>query len=225
MSYALPQLSSSWLRAVGVEFEKEYMHALKAFLVDEKAHHTLFPPSEEIFTALNLTSFENVKVVILGQDPYHGSHQAHGLAFSVSNQTKIPPSLANIFKELKEDMGCNVSSVGNLTAWANQGVLLLNAVLTVRAHEPNSHANRGWEIFTSKIIETISANKEHVVFILWGKPAQRKIEIIDTSKHYVIQSAHPSPLSAHRGFFGSRPFSKTNNFLISIGERPIEWCL
>lgn len=198
---------------------------LFAFLEAEKAAgETVFPPENEIFSALDLTPLDNVKVVILGQDPYHDNDQAHGLAFSVRQGTKMPPSLRNIFKELKSDLGIEGNST-DLTPWAKQGVLLLNTVLTVRAHTPGSHRRKGWEIITDTIVRYINKHSTHIVFILWGRDAWSKEELIDTDKHFIIKSVHPSPLSASRGFFGSRPFSRTNEFLQSCSITPVDWSL
>ncbi|WP_411842918.1 uracil-DNA glycosylase [Salinicoccus sp. HZC-1] len=182
----------------------------------------VFPPRDQIYTAFELTPFENVRVVILGQDPYHGEHQSHGLAFSVNEGIKIPPSLRNIYKELESDLGI-VREGGSLKDWATEGVLLLNTVLTVDAHEANSHRKLGWQPFTDGIIKHVSDDLENVVFILWGKPAQQKEKLIDTDKHLVIKSTHPSPLSAHRGFFGTKPFSRTNDYLEENGRKPVDW--
>jgi uracil-DNA glycosylase len=195
---------------------------LKETLSSRYQSGNVFPPREEIYTAFDLTPFENVKVVILGQDPYHGEGQAHGLAFSVNDGIKLPPSLRNIYKELEADLGIKRHS-GSLKDWAREGVLLLNTVLTVDESQANSHRGLGWEVFTDSVIEAVSDNLEGVVFILWGKPAQRKIKLIDTTKHHIIQSVHPSPLSAYRGFFGSKPFSQTNDYLVSQGLKPIDW--
>ena len=220
-----PKIDPSWKKILSEEFAKPYMVELKKFLLAEKKHYRVFPPGEKIFNAYDTTPFDQVKVVILGQDPYHGINQAHGLAFSVLDGVPYPPSLQNIFKELVDDIGCAYPKTSNLTPWAKQGVFLLNTVLTVREAQANSHREKGWERFTDATIEAISKNKEGVVFILWGRPAQAKEKLIDTTKHYIIKSPHPSPLSAYRGFFGSKPFSKTNDYLISRGERPIQWCL
>lgn len=193
------------------------------FLEKEYATETVYPDRENIYQAFDLTPFENVKVVILGQDPYHGPNQAHGLAFSVQPNAKFPPSLRNMYKELADDIGC-VRQSPHLQDWAREGVLLLNTVLTVRKGEAHSHRNIGWETFTNEIIQAVSDHKEGVVFILWGKPAQQKIKWIDQSKHYIIKSPHPSPLSAHRGFFGSKPYSTANHYLEEQGQTPIHWC-
>lgn len=200
----------------------EYFETLWQKVKEEYASTNCFPPKNQIFRALELTPFDEVKVVIIGQDPYHGDFQANGLCFSVSDQVKAPPSLQNIYKELKEDLGIE-KTTNELDDWATQGVLLLNATLTVRAHSPNSHKDLGWERFTNFIIKEISDKKENVVFVLWGAFAQKKEELIDPSKHLIIKSAHPSPFSVHRGFFGSKPFSKINDYLVSKGNTPINW--
>lgn len=217
-------ITSSWLIHLKEEFSKDYMLKLRKFLLEEKMKNkTIFPPSKQIFSALNLTPFENVKVVILGQDPYHGVGQANGLCFSVTRDTQLPPSLKNIYKELSADLKIKQPIHGDLSSWAKQGVLLLNNVLTVEEGLAASHQGRGWETFTDFIIRILSEKKMHLVFILWGSMAQKKGSVIDEKKHHVIQSVHPSPLSAHRGFFGSRPFSKTNSYLQSKGIGPIDW--
>ncbi|GAB3056064.1 uracil-DNA glycosylase [Salinicoccus sesuvii] len=195
---------------------------LESTLEEKYSTGKVFPPREQIYTAFELTTFENVRVVILGQDPYHGEGQSHGLAFSVNEGVKIPPSLRNMYKELADDLGI-VRTTGSLRDWAKEGVLLLNTVLTVDAHDANSHRGLGWEPFTDGVIKHVSDNLEHVVFILWGKPAQKKEKLIDTSKHCVIKSTHPSPLSAYRGFFGTKPFSRTNDYLKAQGRRPVDW--
>lgn len=220
-----PRIETSWKAALADEFAQEYFAALKTFLVQEKANFRIYPRGSDIFSAYNLTPFDAVKVVILGQDPYHGDGQAHGLCFSVRRGIAHPPSLQNIFKELHEDQGCAVPPEGDLSHWAQQGVLLLNTVLTVRAGEAHSHKDQGWERFTDATIRTLSERREHLVFILWGRPAQAKASLIDASKHHIIRSPHPSPLSAYRGFFGSRPFSQANTYLLSTGQMPIDWCL
>lgn len=202
--------------------EKQDFSTLEEVLDDKYKNGSVFPPREEIYTAFELTSFENVRVVILGQDPYHGEGQSHGLAFSVNAGIKIPPSLRNMYKELEDDLNI-VRTGGSLKDWASQGVLLLNTVLTVDAHEANSHRGLGWEQFTDSVIEIVSEELDHVVFILWGKPAQKKETLIDASKHLIIKSVHPSPLSAYRGFFGSRPFSRTNEYLRENGRAMVDW--
>ena len=216
-------LSRSWISRLRDEFELEYMKELRIFLIEQKQQgKKIYPPGKQIFNALNSTSFETTNVVILGQDPYHGVGQANGLAFSVEKDTKIPPSLINIYKELGEDINLQPPNHGDLTFWAKQGVLLLNSVLTVVKGEPASHSDKGWEIFTDKVIEILN-QKENIVFMLWGSYAQKKGSIIDTSKHCVLKAPHPSPLSAHRGFFGSKHFSKANQYLTKKGKTPIKW--
>jgi uracil-DNA glycosylase len=202
------------------------MQELQTFLLqEEKAGKVIYPPNQDIFQALNLTPLDKVKVVILGQDPYHGKNQAHGLCFSVREGVKIPPSLVNIFKELKQDLGINPPNHGCLDAWAKQGVLLLNNVLTVEDGKAGSHHLKGWEEFTDKIIELLNKKRENLVFILWGNPAQKKAERVDSTRHFIIKSPHPSPRSSYRGFFGSKPFSQTNDYLISKGIPPVDWNL
>ncbi len=219
------ELESSWLEVLGDEFDKNYMVQLRQFLKNEKlANSKIYPKGSDIFNAFNKTPFDKVKVVILGQDPYHGENQAHGLSFSVQKGITIPPSLRNIYKELVTDIpGFKIPNHGDLTEWAEQGVLLLNATLTVKAGMPASHQKKGWEEFTDKVIKTISDKKEGVVFILWGAFAQAKAELIDKTKHHIIKSPHPSPFSADRGFFGSKPFSKTNEILKKEGKKTIDW--
>ncbi|MEN8927881.1 MAG: uracil-DNA glycosylase, partial [Flavobacteriales bacterium] len=207
------------------EVSSEYFEKLNEFVSREYQTETCFPAEKDIFKALECCSFEATKVVILGQDPYHGAGQAHGLSFSVPEGIKIPPSLRNIYKELSSDLGIETPSIGNLTAWAKQGVLLLNATLTVRKSTAGSHQKQGWEEFTDSVIKTISDKKESVVFILWGKFAEQKISLIDESKHLIITSSHPSPFSAHRGFLGSKPFTKANEFLVKKGVGEIDWVL
>src|SRR3989338_925466 len=217
-------LSKSWLKFLNSEFDTERMAELKKFLAQElKNKKVIYPATENYFRALNLVPLENVKIVILGQDPYHGPKEAHGLSFSVPEGEKYPPSLQNIFKEIKTDIGRDIPLTGDLTRWANQGVLLLNSVLTVEENMAASHQKKGWEEFTDKIIQVVNENCNHVVFILWGSYAQKKAEFVDQGRHLVLKSAHPSPLSSYRGFFGSRPFSKSNQWLISKGLKPIEW--
>ena len=221
-----PQIEESWKTALENEFNKESFKKLKGFLLEEKRHgHVVFPPGKDIFSAFNLTPFHSVKAVILGQDPYHGPNQAHGLSFSVREGVPFPPSLRNICKELEADLGIPYPKCGDLTKWAEQGVFLLNAILTVRANSPASHQKQGWENFTDAVIKTLSDQLDGIVFILWGSYAQSKIPLIDTRKHLVIKSAHPSPLSAYNGFFGSKPFSKTNAYLNSVGKEEINWAL
>lgn len=218
-------LESSWLKVLGNEFDKTYMKNLKTFLLEEKqSGATVYPKSADIFNALNHTPFNKVKVVLLGQDPYHGTGQAHGLSFSVQKGITIPPSLKNIYKELSTDITDFKTPVhGELTKWADEGVLLLNATLTVRAHEAGSHQGKGWEIFTDTIITKLSEQREDLVFLLWGRYAQNKTGLIDQKKHTVLKAAHPSPLSAYSGFFGCRHFSKTNDILNKEGKAPIDW--
>lgn len=219
------ELEESWLEVLHKEFEKDYMIKLKKFLKKEKdAGYRIYPKGSDIFNAFNTTSFDKVKVVILGQDPYHGEQQAHGLSFSVQKGIAIPRSLNNIYKELSTDIpGFSMPTHGNLEEWAKQGVLLLNATLTVRASEAGSHQKKGWEQFTDEVIKKISEEKQGIVFILWGSYAQSKSILIDQKKHHIIKSVHPSPLSVERGFWGSRPFSKANDFLIKEGKTPIDW--
>jgi uracil-DNA glycosylase len=220
------KIEESWKEALQEEFGKEYFNKLISFLKEEKAAgHIIYPPGAKIFEAFSLTPIEQVKVVILGQDPYHGPGQAMGLCFSVPDGIQLPPSLQNIFKELATDLGIQAGRCGDLTKWAKQGVFLLNAILTVRKASAASHQNHGWEQFTDAVIKTISDVKENVVFILWGNYAGSKQKLIDTSKHHIIKSPHPSPLSAYGGFFGSKPFSKTNDFLESKGLKPVDWSL
>lgn len=219
------KIEFSWENRLINEFEKDYFKDLNSFLKKERSHHEIYPPQNSIFKAFELTPFDDVKVVIIGQDPYHGQNQAHGLCFSVQDGIKLPPSLKNIFKELKTDLGIEPSNNGNLDHWAKQGVLLLNATLTVRKDEAGSHQKKGWEIFTNEVIQTLSNEKIGIVFLLWGKYAQEKGAIIDDKKHYVLKSAHPSPFSARNGFFGCKHFSRTNELLIDQGKSPIDWSL
>lgn len=218
-------IHNSWQTILTDEFEKEYYQKLRNFLKKEYTTQKIHPDMYHIYEALELTPYEKVKVVILGQDPYHGVNQAHGLSFSVQPGVKIPPSLNNIYKELQSDLGISPVKHGNLVSWAKQGVLLLNTVLTVREGQAYSHRGKGWEILTDKIIEKLNEREKLIVFILWGKPAQEKMKMIDKSRHIILTSAHPSPLSAHRGFLGSKPFSKTNDALMALGETPIDWQL
>lgn len=217
------KIADSWKERLTEEFGKPYFTQLTEFVKQEYMTATVFPPGKEIFKAFDACDFENVKVVIIGQDPYHGVGQANGLCFSVRDGVRVPPSLVNIFKEIKQDLGKAIPSSGNLERWANQGVLLLNATLTVRSGSPGSHQNKGWESFTDAVIKKISDEKENVVFLLWGAYAQKKGEIINRSKHYVLMSAHPSPFSADRGFFGNKHFSKANQYLKSKGLEEIDW--
>ena len=219
----IQKLPVDWKAKLEDELKKPYYHQLLAFLQKEYSEQVIFPPKDEVFNALYYTPFHNVKVVILGQDPYHGAGQAHGLSFSVTGAVRVPPSLRNMFKELQTDLGIVPPTHGNLTHWAREGVLLLNTVLTVREGQAASHRKQGWEQFTNAIIERLSEREQPIVFILWGKHAQEKKKFIDTNKHFIIESVHPSPLSAHRGFFGSKPFSKTNEYLRSIGSKEIDW--
>lgn len=219
------KLEDGWKEQLSSEFTKPYFIELKEFLVTEKQQGTIYPKGGHIFRAFDATPFNKVKVVIIGQDPYHGAGQAEGLSFSVAPGIKPPPSLVNIYKELKNDLGCDMPSHGHLGHWANQGVLMLNSVLTVRANQPASHRNKGWEIFTDYAIKKVSEEKEHVVFLLWGKYAQEKESLIDTSKHLILKAAHPSPYSAAAGFFGCKHFSKTNQFLAEKNITPIDWQL
>ena len=216
-------LSNDWNDYLAGEFEKEYYQKLRKFLISEYHTRTIYPDMYDIFNALHYTSYHDTKVVILGQDPYHGKDQAHGLSFSVRKGVAIPPSLLNIYKELHDDLGCYIPNNGYLKPWADQGVLLLNASLTVRAGVANSHRNIGWEIFTDKVIEILNERDKPVIFILWGANARSKKKYITNKQHYIIESPHPSPLSAHNGFFGSKPFSRTNEILKSLGEEPIDW--
>jgi uracil-DNA glycosylase len=219
----LKNLPESWQHLLIEEFEQPYFQKLEQFVDNERTQNTVFPPEQDVFNALNYTPYENVKVLLLGQDPYHDDNQAHGLCFSVRPGIKPPPSLANMYKELNTDLGIPVSNNGCLVPWAQQGVLLLNAVLTVRAHMANSHKNKGWEKFTDAVIRKVNEKADPVVFVLWGGYAQKKSSLIDTSRHVIVQSAHPSPLSAHHGFFGSKPFSKINDALRAAGKTEIDW--
>ncbi len=220
-----PQLEKSWLNVIGDEFQKPYMRELKAFLLEEKKKAIVYPPGPLIFNALNTTPFHAVKVVILGQDPYHGPNQANGLAFSVARGVKIPPSLQNIFKELHESLGIPYPSHGDLTHWARQGVLLLNATLTVRARSANSHAGKGWERFTDRIIDELNQRRQDLVFVLWGRYAGRKAQRIDAQRHLILTAPHPSPYSARSGFFGCNHFAIINQHLSRLGLSPIDWRL
>ncbi|WP_018628507.1 uracil-DNA glycosylase [Niabella aurantiaca] len=217
-------IEDSWKKELQDEFQKPYFESLAQHLKTEKqAGKIIYPAGKNIFNAFNTTPFDQVKVLLLGQDPYHGAGQAHGLCFSVQKGVPLPPSLVNIYKELQADLGVPPAKSGDLTRWAQQGVFMLNASLTVRAGEPMSHSKIGWATFTDAVIRKVSQDKEHVVFILWGKFAQEKASLIDASKHLILRSAHPSPLSAHNGFFGSRPFSKTNEYLAANGIDPVDW--
>lgn len=217
------KLDNDWDDILSNEFKKQYYLNLREFLKNEYRTKVIYPNMYNIFQALKHTSYKDTKVLILGQDPYHGENQAHGLAFSVLPNVAIPPSLLNIYKELNSDVGCFIPNNGYLIPWADQGVLLLNTALTVRAHEANSHKGIGWEIFTDRIIQLLNERKDPVIFVLWGANARKKIELIDISRHYVLEAPHPSPLSARRGFFGCKHFSKINEILINLGKNPIDW--
>ncbi|HGE5779507.1 TPA: uracil-DNA glycosylase [Bacillus pseudomycoides] len=216
-------LKNDWEPLLAPEFEKPYYQKLRQFLKEEYSTHVIYPKANDIFNALHYTSYEDTKVVILGQDPYHGPDQAHGLSFSVQPGVKTPPSLQNMYKELHADLGCEIPNNGYLVKWAEQGVLLLNAVLTVRQGEANSHKGKGWEHFTDRVIELLNEREKPLIFILWGRHAQAKKKLITNSNHHIIESVHPSPLSARRGFFGSKPFSKVNDLLSSMDEKKIDW--
>lgn len=217
------KIESSWKELLAEEFEQDYFKQLADFVRQEYRNHQVYPPGPQVFSAFDYCPVEKVRAVIIGQDPYHGAGQAHGLCFSVSEGTAVPPSLQNIFKELKADLGVIAPGHGCLERWAKQGVLMLNATLTVRAGVPGSHQNRGWEKFTDAVIQQLNVRMEGLVFMLWGAYAQRKGAMIDRTRHCVIESAHPSPFAAHRGFFGSRPFSRTNEYLVRKGKSPIDW--
>jgi uracil-DNA glycosylase len=220
-----PKIEPEWLEVLQPEFAKPYFKELKSFLLAEKELYRVYPPGSRIFAAFEFTPFSQVKVVILGQDPYHGDRQAHGLCFSVPDGIAVPPSLVNIYKELSTDLGVPVPQTGNLEKWAKQGVLLLNATLTVRANQAGSHQRRGWENFTDEVIRQLSARHTGLVFILWGSYAQAKESMIDTSKHFILKAVHPSPLSVYRGFFGCRHFSKANELLVKQRKQPVDWNL
>ena len=221
-----PQIESSWLNVLQSEFEEDYMQELRTFLREEmRSGHTIYPPMDQLFTAFWNTPFQDVKVVILGQDPYHGPKQAHGLSFSVQRGIRPPPSLKNIYKERQADLGIVPTEHGDLSEWSKRGVLLLNTVLTVRARSAGSHQGKGWERFTDRVIFELNEQREHLVFVLWGKKAQAKTSMINAEKHLIITSAHPSPYSADRGFFGSKPFSKINSYLTNHNIEPIDWSL
>ncbi|BCX13928.1 MAG: uracil-DNA glycosylase 2 [Candidatus Dojkabacteria bacterium] len=217
------KINDSWKNLLQEEFEKQYFKDLASFVREEYSKFRVYPPGSSIFNAFELCPFDKVKVVILGQDPYHGPNQAHGLAFSVTDGVKIPPSLQNIFKEINQEFGTPIPKSGNLERWAKQGVFLLNSILTVRAGQPGSHKGKGWEIFTDKVIEILSENKNNLVFLLWGNFAQNKASLIDSNRHLILKSPHPSPYSANRGFFGNKHFIKTNNYLIENNLEPIVW--
>lgn len=216
-------IENDWLQAVGGEFKKPYYAQLYKFIKEEYNTKVIYPPADDIFNALHLTPLSKVKVLILGQDPYHNEGQAHGLCFSVKPEVDIPPSLENIYKELKDDLGCKIPNNGYLVKWAEQGVLMLNTVLTVRAHQANSHQGRGWEQFTDAIINAVNAQDRPIVYMLWGRPAQSKIPMLTNPKHLILKAPHPSPLSAYRGFFGCKHFSQANEFLEKNGIEPIDW--
>ena len=219
----MSMISNDWLTELGTEFRKPYYAKLYQFIKEEYNQYQVFPPADDIFNAFHYTPLSQVKVVIIGQDPYHNIGQAHGLCFSVKPDVEIPPSLCNIYQELQADMGCKIPNNGYLVKWAKQGVLMLNTVLTVRAHQANSHRGKGWEEFTDAAIRALNRQDRPIVFILWGKPAQMKRSMLDNPKHLILEAPHPSPLSAYRGFFGSRPFSQTNSFLIQNRIIPIDW--
>ena len=217
------KLNNDWDKLLEDEFKKDYYLNLRKFLIDEYKNNIIFPNKDDIFEALKHTSYKDTKVLILGQDPYHGEGQAHGLAFSVQPYVKIPPSLLNMYKELKDDVGCYIPNNGYLMPWADQGVLLLNTALTVRSGEANSHKSKGWEIFTDEIIKILNKREDPVIFVLWGLNARKKKEFINENKHYILEAPHPSPLSARRGFFGCKHFSKINEILIKLNTAPIDW--
>ncbi|HPF53985.1 MAG TPA: uracil-DNA glycosylase [Eubacteriales bacterium] len=219
------RIGNDWDEILAGEFEKEYYQKLRLFLIDEYRTHKVYPDMHDIFNAIKLTSFQDTKVVIIGQDPYHGAGQAHGLCFSVKDGVEPPPSLKNIFKEIHDDLGLPIPNTGELTPWAKQGVLLLNAVLTVREHEPNSHKAKGWEIFTSRVISELNRKETPVVFLLWGANARAKAQVVTNPIHKKLCTVHPSPLSAYNGYFGCRHFSKTNELLTESGQTPIDWSL
>lgn len=223
-SVGKPVFENDWDKVLQDEFKLSYYQQLRTFLKEAYAKEVVYPPMDRMWTAFQLTPYQGVKVVILGQDPYHGKGQAHGLSFSVNPDIQIPPSLRNMFKELIDDMQCEMPTTGSLVGWAKQGVLLLNTVLTVREGAAHSHRQKGWEQFTDSVIRHLSASNERIVFILWGNPARTKKKLIDLEKHAVVEAVHPSPLSAHRGFFGSRPYSKVNEQLKVWGKKPINWC-
>ena len=221
-----PKIEESWKSVLSEDFDSNYFSELKSFLENERRSGLIiYPPGQFIFSAFDKTPFQNVKVVILGQDPYHGTGQAHGLSFSVPKSQVVPPSLKNIFKEIKDDLNIAIPETGNLEKWAQQGVLLLNATLTVRANQPGSHQKKGWENFTDSVIRKLSTQRTGIVFILWGKYAEAKEPLIDSTKHFILKSPHPSPFSADKGFFGCKHFSKTNNILVREGKSPIDWSL
>ena len=225
MTTVSPQIEGRWKEVLEAEFSSDYFLKLKDFLVEEKSQYLIYPPGNYIFAAFNSTPFNKVKVVILGQDPYHGDSQAHGLSFSVPDGVQAPPSLVNIFKEIQDDLGLPIPANGNLEKWALQGVLLLNATLTVRANQAGSHQKQGWENFTDRVIMELSKKRENLIFLLWGAYAHKKEALIDTGRHHILKAAHPSPLSASKGFFGCRHFSKTNEILRGLGLKEIDWSL
>lgn len=219
----MSMIANDWLTELGAEFRKPYYAKLYQFVRDEYNRYQIFPPADDIFNAFHYTPLSQVKVVIIGQDPYHNIGQAHGLCFSVKPDVEIPPSLVNIYQELHDDLGCKIPNNGYLVKWAKQGVLMLNTVLTVRAHQANSHRGKGWEEFTDAAIRALNKQDRPIVFILWGRPAQMKRSMLNNPNHLILEAPHPSPLSAYRGFFGSKPFSRTNDFLTKHGLMPIDW--
>lgn len=217
-------ITNDWLKAIAPEFQKPYYKELYGFIKKEYSEKVIYPPADDIFNAFHYTNLNDVKVLLLGQDPYHNENQAHGLSFSVlPSQREIPPSLQNIYKELNDDLGCYIPNNGYLKKWADQGVLLLNTVLTVRAHQANSHQGKGWEKFTDAVIQSLNEQDRPIVYFLWGRPAQTKLSMLNNKNHLILTAPHPSPLSAYRGFFGCRHFSRANEFLIANGEKPIDW--
>lgn len=220
-----PKIEASWKKVLQEQFDSQYFQELKQFLLTERKSHQVFPPGNRIFAAFDAVPFHKVKVVIIGQDPYHGPGQANGFCFSVNRGVTVPPSLKNIYKELHSDLNIPVPAHGDLSAWTEQGVLLLNAVLTVRARQPQSHQGRGWETFTDYAIKQLSEQRKNIVFLLWGRSAQNKIQLIDTNRHFVLKAAHPSPYSANKGFFGCSHFSKTNTLLQQTGQNPVDWTI
>lgn len=223
MELNMSAINNDWLDVIGNEFQQEYYKNLYQFVKSEYSKYTIFPNADDIFNAFHFTPLKDVKVVIIGQDPYHNENQAHGLCFSVKPEVDIPPSLVNIYKELHDDLGCNIPNNGYLEKWAKQGILMLNTVLTVRAHQANSHQGKGWERFTDAVIHAVNNQDRPMVFILWGRPARLKKSMLTNPKHLILEAPHPSPLSSYRGFFGSKPFSKTNQFLADNGLKPIDW--
>ena len=219
----MPKITNDWLDVIGEEFQKPYYLELRQFLLQEYRNRMIFPPADDIFNAFHYTCLDDVKVLLLGQDPYHNDHQAHGLCFSVNPEQEVPPSLVNIYQELHDDIGCYIPNNGYLKKWADQGVLLLNTVLTVRAHQANSHQGKGWEKFTDAVIQAVNDIDRPIVIFLWGRPAQAKLPMLANPKHLVLTAPHPSPLSAYRGFFGCKHFSQANEFLVKNGISPIDW--